>query len=44
MECGDGWKIAFVVTFLLVVLAVIVVAIILKSSFCPELKEKIRQG
>lgn len=36
--------IAYVVTFLLEVLAVIVVAIILKSSFCPELKEKIRQG
>lgn len=44
MECGDGWKIAFVVTFLLVVLAVIVVTIILKSSFFPELNEKIRQG
>lgn len=43
MECGDGWKIAFVI-ILLVVLTVIVVAIILKSSFCPELKEKIRQG
>lgn len=43
VECGDGWKIAFVVTFLLVVLAVFVVAIILKNPFCPELKEKIRQ-
>lgn len=44
VECVDGWMIAYVVTFLLEVLAVIVVAIILKSSFCPELKEKIRQG
>lgn len=42
-QCGNGWMIAFVTFIIPGVLAIIFVAIILKSPFFPHFKERIRQ-